>query len=125
MKEKYFSGIVCIFNGEKYFNRGVNCLLNQSFKDYEIILIDDGSTDLTLSLCNELAAGNKNVKAIPQENRGLGEARNTGIDPAKGNYLCFFDIDVEVDKDWLQEVSKPVHFSDTYENGKEKIGFLS
>lgn len=100
----YFSIILCLYNIENYFNKGIACVLAQDFKDYEILLIDDGSTDSTSSQCDEISDSCPNINVIHQDNRGLGGARNTGIEAARGKYLCFFDIDDEVGNNWLQNI---------------------
>lgn len=100
----YFSVIVCLYNSEKFFQRGFRCLSSQSFKDYEVILVDDGSGDATSYLCDEVAEFFPYVTVLHQDNQGLGYARNSGIDAAKGKYLCFFDIDDNVGNDWLEYI---------------------
>lgn len=88
-----FSVIVPIYNVEKYLEYCVESILNQSFKDFEIILVNDGSTDNSLSLCEKFQAKDDRVKVINQENKWLSGARNAGIDRAEGEYLLFVDGD--------------------------------
>ncbi|MCH5240187.1 MAG: glycosyltransferase [Muribaculaceae bacterium] len=104
VNELYFSVIICLYNCEIFFDRGIKCLLNQTFKDFELILVDDGSTDSTFQLCDKMAVSYPNVKVIHQSNSGLGAARNRGIEVTKGKYICFFDIDDEVGNDWLNNI---------------------
>lgn len=87
--------IVPVYNVETYLQKCVDSLLNQDLpaKDYEIILIDDGSTDKSGHLCDILAAVGSNIHVIHQPNKGLGAARNTGIAAASGQYIQFVDSD--------------------------------
>lgn len=94
----YFSLILPVYNVEKYVKRCVNSLLRQEYTDYEIILVDDESTDSSGSICDKLADKNNNIFAYHKENGGLSDARNYGMDRAKGNYILFIDSD-----DWVDE----------------------
>lgn len=87
------SVVVPVYNVQDYLENCVRSILNQTEKDLEILLIDDGSTDGSSALCDRLAAGDPRVRAVHQENRGLGGARNTGIDAAAGDWLMFVDSD--------------------------------
>lgn len=97
------SFIVPIYNVEKYLRKCVDSLLAQNYEDYEIILVDDGSTDGSGEIADAIAGcrmqdtGNReqgiSVRVIHQENRGLSGARNTGIEAARGEYICFVDSD--------------------------------
>lgn len=89
------SYIVPVYNALPHLRNCVASLVNQGLDDssYEILLINDGSTDGSEILCRELEISNCCIKTISQENKGLSEARNTGIVAAKGDYLCFVDAD--------------------------------
>jgi len=87
------SFVLPIYNVLPYLERCVQSLLCQTYKDFEIILVDDGSPDGCGKLCDELAARDNRVRVIHQENKGLSGARNTGIDNAKGEYIIFVDSD--------------------------------
>lgn len=89
----FFSIIVPGYNAEKYIKRAVESVLGQSFQDYELILVDDGSTDATYNILEKYANSDKRVKTFHIENGGVSHARNTGIDAAKGEYLLFLDAD--------------------------------
>ncbi len=93
----YFSLILPCYNVEKYVARCVQSILTQDFADYEIILVDDGSTDGTPSLCDALAAEHARIRVIHKENGGLSSARNAGLAAAQGLYIWFIDSD-----DWIE-----------------------
>lgn len=89
-----FSLIVPVYNVAEYLPKCMESIWRQDFTDYEIILVDDGSTDgKSGGLCDEYAAGAPNIHAIHQENGGLGAARNTGLEHAAGDYVFFIDSD--------------------------------
>lgn len=104
-----FSFIVPVYNVKEYLEKCIASLLAQRCGDYEILLIDDGSTDGSGELCDRLAARNTDkVRAIHQKNSGAGEARNRGIDLSKGTYLLFIDSDDYISDTLLTELSKKV-----------------
>lgn len=85
--------IVPIYNVEKYIYRSVDSILNQTYKNLEIILVDDGSLDKSNFICDEYALKDSRVKVIHKQNAGLGFARNSGLDIAAGKYVTFIDGD--------------------------------
>lgn len=85
--------VVPVYNVETYLEKCVRSLLSQTEQDFELLLIDDGSTDQSGKLCDTLAETDPRIRVIHQENRGLGGARNTGIEAATGTYLLFIDSD--------------------------------
>jgi len=87
------SFIVPIYGVEPYLRKCIDSLLHQDYSDYEIILVDDGGTDGCPAICDEYAAKVDNIQVIHRENGGLSAARNSGMDVAKGDYLCFVDSD--------------------------------
>lgn len=89
----YFSLVVPIYNVENYLPQCIESILNQSFTDYEIILVDDGSTDHCPQICDKYSGMFTNVTVIHKKNGGLSDARNCGIRRAKGKYICFVDSD--------------------------------
>ena len=93
MKIVKFSIIVPVYNVEQYLKDCIESILKQVFKDYEILLIDDGSTDSSGLICDEYAASYPQIKVIHKKNGGLSDARNVGIKKAKGEYLIFIDSD--------------------------------
>ena len=90
------SVIIPVYNIEKYIVKCVKSVMEQSYKDLEIIIINDGSSDSSYELCMELAENDSRIKVISQKNSGLSKARNTGIDNANGEWIIFLDGD-----DWL------------------------
>lgn len=95
------SVIIPIFNSSSYIKRCLDCITGQSYPNLEIILINDGSTDNSLSLCKDYALKDDRIKIINQENRGVAEARNTGLKVSSGNYVAFIDIDDIVHPDYF------------------------
>ena len=89
--------IVPIFNGEEYLHRCIDSILVQQYTDFELILIDDGSTDSSLSICKEYAEKDSRIVVYHKENEGLVAARKTGVSLAKGEYIGFVDCDDFID----------------------------
>lgn len=85
--------IMPVYNSEKYLKRAVQCVLNQTFRDFELILVDDGSKDRSPIICDELSNSDPRIVVVHQENKGIGGARNTGLEQAKGEYIGFMDND--------------------------------
>lgn len=96
------SVVVPIYNVEKYLNRCLQSIINQSYKNIEIILVNDGSTDNSLQIAEEEEKNDSRIKIITQKNQGLSMARNTGIQHATGEYICFVDSDDFVHKDYVK-----------------------
>ena len=85
--------IVPVYNVEKYLEKCVRSILAQTFTDFELILVDDGSPDSSGAMCDQFAEQDQRVKVIHKENGGLSDARNAGIEIATGEYLGFVDSD--------------------------------
>jgi len=100
--------LVPVYNTEKYLKRCVESLLSQSVKDYEVILVDDGSTDGSGSICDEFARKDSRVRVIHQENAGPSAARLAGIRASCGAYLGFVDSDDYVESDFYERLLAPV-----------------
>lgn len=98
------SVIVPVYNVEKYLLQCVDAILAQTFTDFELILVDDGSTDNSSVLCNAYAEKDKRVRVLHKENGGQAEARNLGIDIARGQYLTFIDSDDLVSPEYLDRL---------------------
>lgn len=98
MKVPFFSFIIPVYNIEKYIEECVDSILSQNFKDFEIILVNDGSTDNSLGICQEFLEKDKRVILINKKNEGLAETRNKGLNVAKGKYVVFVDGDDYISK---------------------------
>ena len=85
--------IIPIYNVEKYLEETLKTVLAQTFNDFELILVDDGSTDGSGEICDKYAEKDSRIKVIHKENNGVSEARNTGVAAAKGEYIGFVDSD--------------------------------
>lgn len=96
------SVIVPVYNMEKYLEKCVDSIINQTYKNIEIILIDDGSKDNSGTMCDELAKKDNRIKVIHKKNAGLSAARNDGIKIANGEYVCFVDSDDYVTEDYCE-----------------------
>ncbi|MCL2695165.1 MAG: glycosyltransferase [Clostridiales bacterium] len=96
------SVIVPVFNAEKYLDACINSILQQTYQNLEIILVDDGSTDKSLAICDDFARKDTRIIVIYQPNSGPSNARNTGIKRASGTYLCFLDSDDSMEPKALQ-----------------------
>ncbi len=102
----FFSIISPVYNTSAYLNKFIDTVIDQEFSDFELILVDDGSTDDSLNICRERAEKDKRITVITQQNQGAGAARNSGIEKAKGEYLLFFDSDDYVDISALETLHK-------------------
>lgn len=98
MKNNTISVIVSVYNMLPYLEKCVESILNQSYKEIELILVDDGSTDGSGELCDSLAESDLRVKVVHKPNGGNASARNAGIDRAEGTFISFIDAD-----DWIEE----------------------
>lgn len=98
--------VVPIYNVEKYLERCINGLINQTLKDIEIILVDDESPDNCPKMCEEYVKKDSRIKVIHKQNQGLGMARNSGIEASIGKYISFIDSDDKVDIDFFEKLFK-------------------
>ena len=98
--------IVPVYNGEKYVKSCVDSLVNQTYKDIEIILVNDGSKDKTAEILDELKKKDQRIVVHHQKNLGVSTARNNGIGLAKGEYIMFCDCDDITEPDWCEELMK-------------------
>ena len=103
-EEKKISIIIPIYNVEKYLPACVESILQQTYKNLEVILVDDGSPDRCPVICDELAQKDDRIRVIHQKNKGLSGARNRGIDNAQGDYLIFVDSDDTVEQTLVEEL---------------------
>lgn len=90
------SVIVPIYNAAQYISRAIDSVLAQDQRDFELILINDGSTDNSLDICNQYVQKDRRIHVVDQKNNGVSSARNSGLQHSKGDYVCFIDAD-----DWV------------------------
>ena len=102
MSQPKVSIIVPVYNTEKYLDRCIKSLRNQSLADIEIILVDDSSTDSSLEICNKAAEEDSRIKVVHKVNEGAGKARNAGLEVASGEYIGFVDSDDFVEADMYE-----------------------
>lgn len=126
-----YSFIVPVYNTSKYLKKCLDSLVKQTFKDFEIIIVNDGSTDNSSNIISKYQDTYKNIKVISQKNQGLSMARNNGVKEANGEYLIFIDSDDYVEKNLLKEVDKEIKDAEVLryqvisedEDGSNKIDF--
>lgn len=97
MKRELISIIVPVYNVEDYIDTTINSIINQTYRDLEIILVDDGSSDNSGKICDAQAKNDSRIRVIHQQNGGVSSARNTGLDAANGKYIGFVDGDDLID----------------------------
>lgn len=122
MNNPLISIVIPIYNMEDRIEKCINSILKQNYKNYEIILIDDGSSDNSLEICKKLENQNSKIKVIHTDNKGSGPARNIGIENSKGDFIYFPDADDYVEPNALSILVN------TIENGKYDLiifGFRS
>ena len=100
--------IIPVYNTEKYLQQCINSILKSSFSDYELLLIDDGSTDDSGQICDEYAIKDKRIRVFHQENGGVSKARNVGIDNANAPWITFIDADDWISGTFLENLYKAV-----------------
>lgn len=100
--------IIPIYNVSRYLNKCIQSIVNQSYKDFECILIDDGSSDGCEMICDQWAQKDSRIKVIHQSNQGVSKARNRGIAEAQGEYITFIDSDDWIDPNYLNELFQPI-----------------
>ena len=96
------SVIIPVYNVEKYLSRCLDSIINQTYRDLQIICINDGSTDNSIQILKKYAAIDNRIVIVNQENKGLSEARNAGLDIANGEYVSFIDSDDWIDLDYYE-----------------------
>lgn len=103
-----FSIIIPVYNVKDYIDKSLNSVISQTEKDFEAIVVDDGSTDESSLKCDEFSKKDKRIKVIHKNNGGLSDARNEGVKKAKGDYIIFLDSDDYMDKDLLKEINNSI-----------------
>lgn len=102
--------IVPIYNVEKYIRKCIDSILNQSYINFELLLIDDGSTDSSFNICKEYESTDKRVKVYHKKNGGVSSARNMGLEKAKGEWITFIDSDdYLLNNQFLEDLEKATH----------------
>lgn len=101
--------IIPVYNVQDYLARCVDSVLTQTYTDLEIILVDDGSIDISGDICDEYALLDARVRVIHKENGGLSDARNAGLDVARGNYVAFIDADDYVHPSFVELLLKTIN----------------
>lgn len=111
MNNKLISIIIPVYNKEHSIKRCINSVLNQTYKNIEIIIVDDGSTDNSLSICREMELTDYRIKVVSKENGGVSSARNKGISISKGQYIGFVDADDWIDKAMYEKLYKAINLN--------------
>ena len=93
--------IIPVYNVKLYLDNCIQSVIQQSYTDFECILVDDGSTDGSSEICDQWAEKDNRIIIVHQPNGGVSSARNKGLEQAKGEYICFIDSDDWVDVDYL------------------------
>jgi glycosyltransferase involved in cell wall biosynthesis len=101
MKRDLVSIVIPVYNVEPYIERCLKSVISQSYKNIEIILIDDGSTDNSATICDQYSKIDTRIKVIHKKNGGLSSARNVGINISSGTYICFIDSDDYISEDYV------------------------
>lgn len=104
-----YSIIVPVFKVEKYLSRCIESILSQTFTDFELLLVDDGSPDNSGKICDKYASIDSRVQVFHKENGGVSSARNLGLDYAKGKWIIFCDSDDWVEKDWIESYHNAIN----------------
>lgn len=109
MMNREISIIIPVYNVCTYLNECIDSVLNQSYSNFELILIDDGSTDGSSDLCDAYLENDSRIKVIHKENGGVSSARNMGIKEANGKWICFIDSDDWIDREYLKILMQGEH----------------
>ncbi len=112
MDNSLVSIIVPVYNVEKYLEQCISSILEQTYTNFELILVDDGSTDKSGDICDEWFKKDSRIKVFHQRNQGLSAARNRGIELAKGEYFCFVDSDDFVTKEYVKDFMEAIERED-------------
>ncbi|MBD5537240.1 MAG: glycosyltransferase [Lachnospiraceae bacterium] len=119
-RDELISVIVPVYNVEKYLSKCIETIINQTYKNLEIILVDDGATDKSGTICEEYAHKDARIRVIHKENGGLSDARNAGLSVATGKYISFIDSD-----DWIAaDMYEHLHAVIVYEEADLTFGVI-
>ena len=126
------SAIVPVYQAQKYIRYCIESILVQTFSDFELILVDDGSTDLSGNICDQYAQKDSRIRVIHMKNKGAAAARNRGLDAAVGNYIIFVDSDDYVEQDMFLKLYETIRsgvydlvvcgFMNVYEDSEKNFG---
>ena len=106
------SVIIPVYNAEKYINKCIESILSQIYSEFEVILVDDGSTDSSPQICDKYGKEDDRIKVIHKKNEGVSIARSTGVSIAKGDYLAFVDSDDWVEPDYFEKLLNIIRTTD-------------
>ena len=133
MNSPLISVIVPVYNKEKYVAKLIECIQAQSFRGYECIMVDDGSTDESGVICDSMTQNDNRFTVVHIQNGGVSHARNVALDMAKGEYITFADSDDELPVDYLQRIADDICLYKTdmviggikkiFENGEETVQY--
>lgn len=110
---KLVSIIIPAYNAQDCISRAITSVLNQTYKNIEIIIINDGSIDKTIYICKDYAKSHKNIKYISQDNKGVSSARNKGISLSTGYYICFLDSDDTYEPSFIETLIEQVELNNS------------
>jgi glycosyltransferase involved in cell wall biosynthesis len=113
--------IIPIYNGSRYIQKAIECLQNQRYKDFEAILVDDGSTDDSFEMCQRYTEEDPRFVILRKQNGGASEARNAGIRIAKGCYICFADVDDIFNEYYIEDLMKCAQQGDLVLQGRVRL----
>ena len=117
--------IVPVYNTEKYLDRCIQSILSQTYTDFELLLINDGSTDSSGAICDKYAEQDSRVRVFHKENGGVSSARNVGLDNAKGEWVTFCDSDDWVENCWLDTFVDNSENTDLVVQGFNNVGLYN
>lgn len=115
------SVIVPIYKAESYLDKCIESIVNQTYKNIEVILVDDGSPDNCPKICDNWAKKNERIKVIHKQNGGVSSARNVGIENATGKYICFIDSDDSVENEYFEKFIKEIQNFELVVCGYSKV----
>ncbi len=104
----YISIVIPIYNVDQFIGDCINSVLGQTYKDFELILVNDGSTDRSLEICHQYADVDPRIVVIDKPNSGVGSTRNIGIDASRGQWITFIDSDDRVASDYLESMARAI-----------------
>ena len=119
-----FSIIVPVFNAQQYLHECVRSIKSQTCQDFEVIMVDDGSTDATIRDLDVIKSEDNRFQIFHQEHRGVSSARNVGINKAAGDFICFVDADDQVAPTYLADLYHAIGEADSSMCGFKKIDLL-